>query len=642
MPGGSGDQTDDQGGLPKSPGSMPMVIALLGLLLLWSFSGEWQQLSAKELSYSEFKLAIQEGRVEECAIRTDTITGKLRPEPKDKTAKETTQGTATAPTLIPFKTVRVEDPELIDELEKAGVRYTGVRTNTLLQTLMIWFFPLLIIFWVIRSMGRRLDLGGSALTGFGKAHPRIAADRNTGVSFADVAGCVEAKQELQEVVHFLSDPERYQKLGAHIPKGVLLTGPPGTGKTLLARAVAGEAGVPFYSLSGSDFVEMFVGVGAARVRDLFVQAKANAPCIVFIDELDAVGRVRSIHVGVTNDEREHTLNQLLVELDGFEPNSGVILLAATNRPDVLDPALMRAGRFDRQVVLDAPDIDGRRAILEVHSREKLLGKDVDLSEVAKLTVGFSGADLANAINEAALLAARLGHEAISQRDLLDAVERVVAGPERKSRRLSEDDKTRIATHEVGHALVATCCEFADPVNKISIVPRGRAALGYTLQLPTGEHYLMTRGELLDRIRCMLGGRAAEDVVFGEVSTGAENDLEHATILAQQIICLYGMGASVGLAHLARPAGQEFFGPNARGFARDCSDETSRLVDEEVKQTLDTCYEEARQILLRQRGVLDEVVTELLRSETLEGKRLEQLLAKAGASKDAQAAVTTEA
>lgn len=359
---------------------------------------------------------------------------------------------------------------------------------------------------------------------FGQSRARLVADRDTGVTFDDVAGCDEAKYELQEVVDFLKNPQRYIALGAKIPKGVLLVGLPGTGKTLLSRAVAGEARVPFFSLSGSDFVEMFVGVGAARVRDLFNQAQQQAPCIVFIDELDAIGRERGVHVGAVNDEREQTLNQLLVEMDGFQPNVGVILLAATNRPEVLDKALLRPGRFDRQVVIDAPDLVGREAILKVHCRGKPLGDDVDLRRIAQGTPGFSGADLANTVNEAALLAARRNSNVITHKDLEEAVEKVVAGPERKTRRLDEQGKRRVAYHEVGHALVATYSPHADPVHKISIIPRGRAALGYTLQLPADDQFLLTRADLLDRVKGLLGGRASEELVFGEVSTGAENDL----------------------------------------------------------------------------------------------------------------------
>ena len=456
---------------------------------------------------------------------------------------------ATEPFL--FRSVRIEDPKLVEDLQKAGVAFSGVRPSMLSHLLWAWLLPIGVFALIWFALARRIGAAGESVLGFAKSRARLIAEKSTGVTFDDVAGCDEAKAELVEIIDFLSDSKRYTTLGAKIPKGVLLLGPPGTGKTLLARAVAGEARVPFFSLSGSEFVEMFVGVGAARVRDLFQQAKAQAPCLVFIDELDAIGGQRGVHLGTVNDEREQTLNQLLVEMDGFEPNSGVILLAATNRPEVLDRALLRPGRFDRQVVIDSPDLDGREAILKIHVRDKPLDDDVDLHRIAQATPGFSGADLANAMNEAALLAARRRRTMIRQQDIDEAVEKVVAGPERKSRRLIEKDKRRVAYHEVGHALVAAYSEHADPVRKISIVPRGRAALGYTLQLPTGDQFLLSRSELIDRIRGLLGGRAAEEIIFGEVTTGAENDLEHATALARQMVGLFGMSESIGLAHVGQ-------------------------------------------------------------------------------------------
>jgi len=459
---------------------------------------------------------------------------------------------------------------------------------------------------------------------FGKSRAKLVADRAVGVTFADVAGCEEAKGELREIVEFLSDPDRFKLLGARIPKGVLVVGPPGTGKTLIARAVAGEAAVPFFSLSGSDFVEMFVGVGAARVRDLFQQATALAPCIVFIDELDAIGRQRGVHVGNINDERENTLNQLLVEMDGFDPNVGVILLAATNRPDVLDPALLRPGRFDRQVVIDSPDAVGREAILRVHVRGKPLATDVDLAVAARSTPGFSGADLANAVNEAALLAARKGDRHITQATLEEAIEKVVAGPERRSRRLGELEKRRVAYHEVGHAIVAAHCKHADPVHKISIVPRGRAALGYTLQLPTGDRNLMSRSELFDRLKGLLGGRAAEEVIFAEVSTGAENDLQQATTIARQAVCQYGMGESAGLMHCAHPVAG-VFGEAPGAIRRDCSEATADDIDREVKSILEQAYADGKAILTQHRDQLERVAAALLDCETIDQVEFQRLL-----------------
>jgi cell division protease FtsH len=478
-------------------------------------------------------------------------------------------------------------------------------------------------------MFRKMGSAGQAALGMGKSKAHLVADTDVGVTFADVAGCDEAKLELSEVVEFLRRPERFQAVGATIPKGVLLVGPPGTGKTLLARAVAGEARVVFYSLSASDFVEMFVGVGAARVRDLFQQAVAHAPCIVFIDELDAIGRARGVGIGNVNDEREHTLNQLLVEMDGFEPNSGVILLAATNRPDVLDPALLRPGRFDRQVVLDAPDMAGREAILRIHARPLRLAGDADLAALARATPGFSGADLANAVNEAALLAARRGAERVTQADLEEAVEKVVSGPERKSRRLDSEEKRRVAYHEVGHALVAIHSRYADPVRKISIVPRGRAALGYTLQLPTGEHHLLSRAALLDRLKGLLGGRAAEELVFEDASTGAENDLEMATAIGRRLVCQFGMGKSVGLMHCVRPVGPEYLAGPSGTLQRDCSEATAHAVDQEVQELLAESYAEAHKILVERRGELERVAQALLERETLDEAELRRLVAQEG-------------
>ncbi|MGA2255411.1 MAG: ATP-dependent zinc metalloprotease FtsH, partial [Thermoguttaceae bacterium] len=503
-----------------------------------------------------------------------------------------------------FRTERVEpDAQLVEQLEAANVTFSGVRPSFLSQFLYAWVLPIgvMVVLWMVLSRGLRT--AGQSVMSFGKSRARLVADRDTGVTFDDVAGCDEAKYELQEVVDFLKNPSRYIALGAKIPKGVLLVGLPGTGKTLLSRAVAGEARVPFFSLSGSDFVEMFVGIGAARVRDLFEQAQRQAPCIIFIDELDAIGRERGVHLGPVNDEREQTLNQLLVEMDGFQANVGVILLAATNRPEVLDKALLRPGRFVRQVVIVSPDKNGREAILKVHCRGKPLADDVDLGKIAQGTPGFSGADLANAVNEAALLAARRRSKEITQTDMEEAVEKVVAGPERKSRRLDEQGKRRVAYHEVGHALVAAYSEHADPVHKISIVPRGRAALGYTLQLPTDDQFLLTRADLLDRMKGLLGGRASEELVFSEVSTGAEDDLEHATTLARSMVCLYGMGEAVGLVHCAqRPS---MFLPGGDGTSQtDCSPQTAREIDTEVKKLLDTAYLDAKSILTRHRDKLE--------------------------------------
>jgi cell division protease FtsH len=617
----------------------PLWYFVIAFALLWVWQSAFTQFTVRTIPYSEFKNYLAQGQVTEAQVGETEIKGKIEPAttlsraeaPTNNIARLTNASAAQSPATKPeagflFRTVRVEDPKLVEELEAKGVKFVGVRPSFFSQFILAWVLPIALMVLLWSFISRRMGAAGESILSFGKSRARLAADKDTGVSFGDVAGCDEAKYELQEVVDFLKSPDRYKSLGAKIPKGVLLVGPPGTGKTLLAKAVAGEAKVPFFSLSGSDFVEMFVGVGAARVRDLFQQAKGQAPCIIFIDELDAIGRQRGVHVGAVNDEREQTLNQLLVEMDGFEPNAGVILLAATNRPDVLDKALLRPGRFDRQVVIDAPDIDGREAILKVHARNKPLAPDVRLREIARATPGFSGADLANALNEAALLAARRNAKTISQRDLEEAVEKVVAGPERKSRRLVEEEKRRVAYHEVGHALVAAYSDHADPVHKISIIPRGRAALGYTLQLPANQQFLMTESEIVDRIRGMLGGRAAEEVIYQEVTTGAENDLERATAMARQMVCVFGMSEAVGLSHVGhRPEGV-FLNHNG-AFQRDCSEQTARQIDEEVKRILERAYEEAKQILQTHRDQLELVSGELLTRETLDGETFYKLIGR---------------
>ena len=616
------------------PYRLPLWNILLMLILLWIWQDAVTNLTVKTLNYSEFKQHVRNGEVTEAKISPDRIQGKIVLKPGTNTVAATNAPVAQKtkadpdgdPNTFLFRTTPVEDPELVKEMEAAGVKFTGLRPSFLSQFLLAWILPIGIMILIWSFISRKIGSGAQSLLSIGKNKARIVVDKNTGVTFADVAGCDEAKFELQEVVDFLKNPDRYKALGAKIPKGVLLVGPPGTGKTLLARAVAGEAGVKFFSLSGSDFVEMFVGVGAARVRDLFQQAKSSAPCIVFIDELDAIGRQRGMHMGPVNDEREQTLNQLLVEMDGFEVNKGVILLAATNRPEILDRAILRPGRFDRQVIVDAPDLDGREAILRVHSKGKPLAPEINLRRIAQATPGFSGADLANTMNEAALLAARRKSDKIAQRDLEEAIEKVVAGPERKSRRLGEEEKRRVAYHEVGHALVAAESELSDPVHKISIVPRGRAALGYTMQLPNNQQFLATRAELLARIRGLLGGRAAEEVVFGEISTGAENDLERATGIARQMVCVYGMTDRIGLSHVAHRQNGMLTGPDAQ-LQRDSSEATAREIDEEVKKILDQSYKEALDLLRARRNDLEKISAELLKRETLNGDEFYQMIGK---------------
>ena len=489
--------------------------------------------------------------------------------------------------------------------------------------LIVSVLPFLVLLVAFFFLLERTQGGSGKILSFGKSRARMISKDHPRVTFADVAGLDEAVEELQEIKEFLENPSKFQSLGAKIPKGVLLYGPPGTGKTLLAKAVAGEAGVPFFSISGSDFVEMFVGVGASRVRDLFEQAKSSAPAIVFIDEIDAVGRHRGAGLGGGHDEREQTLNQLLVEMDGFDTKTGVILIAATNRPDILDPALLRPGRFDRQVVVDRPDLKGREAILRVHTRDKPLDEEVDLEVLARRTPGFTGADLANMVNEAAILAARHGKKRIDMPELEEAIDRVVAGPEKRTRLISEREKEIIAYHEAGHALVAHALPDADPVHKISIIPRGRA-LGYTLTLPLEDRYLVTRSELISELAMLLGGRVAEEMVFGEITTGDQNDIERATRIARQMVCEYGMSERLGPLTLGQKQGEVFLG---RDFAAtpDYSDQVAYEIDQEVKRLVEDAYAEARRILGEKRERLDRIATALMERETLEKEELEALL-----------------
>ena len=489
--------------------------------------------------------------------------------------------------------------------------------------MIIGILPFLLLLVAFFFLLERTQGGSSKIMSFGKSRAKVISGDHPKVTFADVAGLDEAVEELEEIREFLQSPAKFQSLGAKIPKGVLLYGPPGTGKTLLAKAVAGEAGVPFFSISGSDFVEMFVGVGASRVRDLFEQAKESAPAIVFIDEIDAVGRHRGAGLGGGHDEREQTLNQLLVEMDGFDTRAGVILIAATNRPDILDPALLRPGRFDRQVVVDRPDLKGREGILKVHTREKPLHPEVSLEVLARRTPGFTGADLANMVNEAALLAARHGKKNIDMAELEEAIDRVVAGPEKKTRLISEREKEIIAYHEAGHALVAHTLPDADPVHKISIIPRGRA-LGYTLTLPLEDRYLVTRSELVSELAMLLGGRVAEEMVFGEITTGDQNDIERATKIARQMVCEYGMSDRLGPLTLGQKQGEVFLG---RDFATtpDYSDQVAYEIDQEVRRLVDDAYAQARSILTEKMERLKRIASALMENETLEKEELEALL-----------------
>ncbi len=561
------------------------------------------------ISYSQFKQYVDQGIAGELIIGSENIKGTLAGSPKRA-----------------FTTVRVNDPDLVKELDERKIRYSGRYENRFLSSILSWVLPLGIFFLIWRFAVKKMGTGMGVMS-FSKSKAKIFAESDTKVSFADVAGIDEAREELEEVVEFLKTPEKFQKLGGRIPKGVLLVGPPGTGKTLLARAVAGEAKVPFFSISGSEFVEMFVGVGAARVRDLFSQAAAQAPCIIFIDELDALGKARGMNVMGGHDEREQTLNQLLVEMDGFDTNKGVIIMAATNRPEILDPALLRPGRLDRQVLVDRPDINGREAILKIHSRNVELGPEVDLRQIAGRTPGFVGADLANIINEAALLAARNDKETVESVDFDEAIDRVVAGLQKKTRVMNAQEKEIVAFHESGHAIVAESVEHADPVHKISIIPRGIAALGYTQQQPTEDRYLLTRSELIDRLAVLLGGRVAEELVFNEISTGAQNDLQRASDIARAMVTEYGMSDSLGLVSYERPR-QAMFLPESFSSGKNYSETKAAQIDDEIKRFVDEAHQRVRKILSERRTVLDDLARLLSQKESVQGEELRQMLAAA--------------
>ena len=599
------------------------IAALVVLLLLQSFLFAPHR---ENLSYSEFKMLVKKGKVTDLVLDKQVITGTLAPGglegllPKEKLeALKRAGGGAHA-----FITARVDDPGLVGELEAAKVKFAGRVENTWLSTLLAWVLPALVFFGLWALLVRRMGPQGG-LMAIGKSKARVYVERSTGVTFEDVAGIDEARGELEEIVDFLRQPDRYRRLGGKIPKGVLLAGAPGTGKTLLAKAVAGEAGVPFFSLSGSDFVEMFVGVGAARVRDLFAQAQQKAPSIVFIDELDALGKARGVNVVGGHDEREQTLNQLLAEMDGFDTEKGVIILAATNRPEILDPALLRPGRFDRQVVIDRPDLRGREKILRVHTRQVTLAPGLDLAQIAARTPGFVGADLANLVNEAALRAARDGKAAVDAADFDAAIDRIVAGLERKSRVINPKEKEIVAYHEAGHALVAESRPRADRVAKISIIPRGVAALGYTQQQPTEDRYLMTRAELLDRLDVLLGGRVAEELVFGDVSTGAQDDLQRATDIARHMITRYSMSETLGLATFEEPRQALFLKVPASPHVREYSERTAEAIDGEIQSLLGAAHRRVRDTLTAKRATLERLAKLLIEREVVDRATLVGLL-----------------
>ena len=613
--------------MDKDPSSRKQAVTIgyifaagLGLLLLqWALAN---YSAVDNIPYSEFEKLVAQGQVTEVAVGPDVIQGKVKDKlPSGKSA---------------FITARV-DMALADKLAAKGVSTTGVPSGGLLQSIFSWVIPgvMFYLIWIFlaRRFAERQGFGG--LMSIGKSRAKVYVEKDTKVTFADVAGVEEAKFELKEVVSFLKDPNSYGRLGAHVPKGILLVGPPGTGKTLLARAVAGEAGVPFFSISGSEFVEMFVGVGAARVRDLFEQARKAAPCIIFIDELDALGRSRTTGAYGGYDEKEQTLNQLLAELDGFDPRLGVILLAATNRPEILDPALLRAGRFDRQILVDRPDKKGRLAILLVHIRKIRTASDVDLDKIAGLTAGFTGADIANLVNEAAIAATRRNGNEVGFDDFTMAIERIVAGVEKKSRVLSKDERRRVAYHEMGHALVAASLPSVDPVQKVSIIPRGIGALGYTMQRPTEDRFLLSASDLKNRIAVLMGGRAAEQLIFdGDISTGAADDLQRATEIATEMVTKYGMDAKVGQRTYA-PKPQMFL-PAMQDQIVSAAEATGREIDLAVRDLIEAGDQAAREVLDAHRSDLEAGVVLLIRNETLTAEQFAPLRARK-AARSAQAA-----
>ena len=600
--------SDLKKGLNRNKFLKGLSLWLIIILVVMLFARLMRPQEYKEIGYSEFKSYLRSGQVVEALISEAMIKGEFRSETGEP---------------VKFKTVPVEDPKLVEELEAYGVKYKGEVKRNWFSVILFNFGPILLFVFIWFMLIRSMQSGGKQAMSFGRSRAKLTDQSKQRVTFADVAGVDEAKEELQEIIAFLKEPKKFQKLGGKIPKGVLLYGVPGSGKTLLAKAVAGEAGVPFFSASGSEFVEMFVGVGASRVRDLFNQGKKSAPCLLFIDELDAVGRHRFAGIGGGHDEREQTLNQLLVEMDGFDTKEGVILIAATNRPDVLDPALLRPGRFDRHIMVPNPDLKGREEILKVHTRNIKLGPDVDLKVIARRTPGFVGSDIANLVNEAALLAAREDKKAVEIKEFEEAIDRVIAGPQRKSRMISEREKKIIAYHEAGHALVAKLIPGTDPIHKVSIIPRG-PALGYTLQLPLEDKYLSTKTEIIDKLTVFLGGRASEELTFNELTTGAENDLQQATEIAHKMICEYGMSDKLGPLTLRKKESEIFLG---RDFTKEkaYSEKTAQMIDEEVKKIVEDCRDRAKDLLKKNKAKLDRLAKALIEKEILAGEEVEKIL-----------------
>ena len=606
------------GKIVKNLGLYLVLVLVVVTMVNMFLTPEEVQKQYDEISYSQFLSELDAGHIRILQIRNNTVQGE--------STSAVLQGELHNGQR--FLTYGLDVSGIVDKASAKGsiVTIEAPQKNTWLMTLMTSLFPTLLLIGVWVYFLYNMQGGGGRIMSFGRSKAKLFLDNKPKVTFNDVAGCEESKEELQEVIHFLKDPEKFRKLGARVPRGVLLVGPPGTGKTLLARAAAGEADVPFFSVSGSDFVEMFVGVGAARVRDLFEQSRKYQPCIIFIDEMDAVGRHRGAGLGGGHDEREQTLNQLLVELDGFDDSSSTILIAATNRPDILDPALLRPGRFDRHITVDRPDVKGREEILKVHMKDKKFADDVDVSILARRTPGMVGADLANLVNEGALLSARHNKEKIGMEELEEGIERVMAGPERKSRLINDHEKRIIAYHETGHAIVAKILPGSDPVHKISIIPRGHAALGYTLQLPEEDRFLMSKSELMNRIAILLSGRVSEEIVFNDVTSGAANDLERATQTARQMVTQLGMSDKLGLVKLGNKREEIFLGRDI-SEDRNYSEEIAFAIDKEVKAIIDSCYETAKEILTEHRDLLDKIAGVLLEREVLDAEEFAKLMSE---------------
>ncbi|MCB0383985.1 MAG: ATP-dependent zinc metalloprotease FtsH [Bdellovibrionales bacterium] len=597
----------------KNPFNVFLIVWLGFLLAQYLFFSQ----GGKTVPYSEFLSMVESGKISEVTITEEKIIATMTEEGVEKTSS-----------VVTFP---LDDKDLTGLLREKGVKFQGTMKSKWLETMVAWLFPILLLVFFFRMMMNRMGNAPGGLMNFGKSKARIFVEKGIKISFADVAGVDEAKEELEEIVSFLKEPEKFSRLGGRSPKGILLVGPPGTGKTLLARAVAGEASVPFFSINGSEFVELFVGMGAARVRDLFEQARKSSPCIIFIDELDAMGRSRAAGYPGTgaNDEKEQTLNQLLAELDGFDPSSGIVLLAATNRPEILDPALLRAGRFDRQVLLDNPDQHGREQILEIHVKKIVLSPEVDLKAVASLTPGFSGADLANLVNEAALVATRRGADNVATNDFTAAIERIVAGLERRKRIMNPDEKRRVAFHEMGHATVALALQCRDRVHKISIIPRGIGALGYTLQRPTEDRYLMTRDELIKKIAVLLGGRVSEKILCADISTGASDDLAKASDIARAMVSQFGMSEKLGLGSFERQENTFLHGPTSFPMRKNFSEKTGELIDQEIKDFLIQAESLALESIRTNDSFIRKGVEELLTEETLDADRIRSLWSEFG-------------